>query len=90
MVVGGQRHASAALPLERPGTHFIGGSLGPRVGLDVSGKNLVPTGIRSPDHPAHSASLYRLSYPGPPGPGIPHKQILIRHWADTCRQKNSK
>jgi hypothetical protein len=24
-----------------------------------------PTGIRSPDHPARSASLYRLSYPGP-------------------------
>jgi hypothetical protein len=29
-------------------------------------KNLgPPTGIRSPDHPACSQSLYRLSYPGP-------------------------
>jgi hypothetical protein len=28
-------------------------------------KNLAPTGIRSPDLPARSQSLYRLSYPGP-------------------------
>ena len=27
-------------------------------------ENLVPTGIRSPDRPARSESLYRLSYPG--------------------------
>jgi hypothetical protein len=27
-------------------------------------KNLASTGIRSPDHPARSPSLYRLSYPG--------------------------
>jgi hypothetical protein len=26
-------------------------------------KNLVPTGIRSPDRPARSQLLYRLSYP---------------------------
>ena len=29
-------------------------------------ENLAPTGIRSPDRPARSESLYRLSYPGPP------------------------
>jgi hypothetical protein len=28
-------------------------------------ENLVPTGTRSPDRPARSQSLYRLSYPGP-------------------------
>ena len=28
-------------------------------------ENLAPTGIRSPDHPAHSESLYRLRFPGP-------------------------
>ena len=28
-------------------------------------ENVAPTGIRSPDFPAHSESLYRLSYPGP-------------------------
>ena len=28
-------------------------------------ENLTPTGIRSPDRPARSESLYRLNYPGP-------------------------
>jgi hypothetical protein len=32
--VDGQRHAPAALPPERPGTHCIGGGVGPRAGLD--------------------------------------------------------
>ena len=48
-------------PRERPGTHCIGGW----VGLGAGVENLAPTGIRSPDHPARSDSLYRLSYPGP-------------------------
>ena len=30
----------------------------------MGAKNLAPTGIRSPDRPARSESLYRLSYPG--------------------------
>jgi hypothetical protein len=29
-------------------------------------ENLASAGIRSPDRPARSESLYRLSYPGPP------------------------
>jgi len=29
----------------------------------IDGENLVPTGIRSPDCPARSQSLYRLRYP---------------------------
>ena len=38
--VGGQRNASAALPQgKRPGTHFIGGWLGPRAGLGGCGKS---------------------------------------------------
>jgi hypothetical protein len=28
-------------------------------------ENIAPTGIRSPDRPGRSKSLYRLSYPGP-------------------------
>jgi hypothetical protein len=28
-------------------------------------ENLIPTGIRSADCPAHKGSLYRLRYPGP-------------------------
>ena len=30
----------------------------------IGAENLAPTGIRSPDLPAHSESLYRLSHPG--------------------------
>ena len=36
--------------------------MGPRAGLDRYGKSRPPTGIRSPDRPAGSQSLYRLSY----------------------------
>jgi hypothetical protein len=45
-------------PRERPGTHCTGGWVGPRAGLDRCGKS------RSPDLPARSESLHRLSYPG--------------------------
>jgi hypothetical protein len=65
MRVGGQRHAPAALLQERPGTHSIGDWVGPRP-VWTGAENLAPTGIRSPDRPARSESLYRLSYPGPP------------------------
>ena len=52
--VGGQHHAPAALPpRERPGTHCIGGWVGPRTGLGGCGKN-------SPPH--------RDSIPGPSSP----------------------
>ena len=64
--VGGQRHAPAALPpAKRPGTHCIGDCVDPRAGLDRCGKSRPPTGIRSPDRPGRSESLYRLSYSGP-------------------------
>ena len=59
MGVGGQRHARAALPPgNRPGTHCTGP-------VWTGTENLAPTGIRSPDHPGRSESLYRLSYHGP-------------------------
>ena len=55
----GQRHAPAALcPRERPGTHCTGGWP-----VWTGAENLAPTGIRSPDRPARSQSLYQLSYP---------------------------
>jgi hypothetical protein len=66
MEVGGHRHTPAALaPGKRPSTHCIGGWVGPRTGLTGSGKSCPPNGIRSPDRPARSELLYRLSYPGP-------------------------
>jgi hypothetical protein len=69
MEVSGQLHASAVLHLgERdPGTHWIGGSVGPRASLDDSEKTfLTLPGVefRSLGHRTHSQSLYRLRYPG--------------------------
>ena len=61
--MGGQRHALTALPRERPGTHCIRGWVGLRARLEGA-ENLAPIGIQSPDRPACSESLYRLSYPG--------------------------
>jgi len=63
MGLGCQRHAPAALPPgKRPGTHCIGGWVDPNW---TGAENLASTGIRSPDRPARSESLYRLHYPGP-------------------------
>jgi hypothetical protein len=51
MGVGGQRYDPAALPppppQESPGIHCTGGRVGPRAGLDGSGKSPPPNGIRS-------------------------------------------
>ena len=49
-------------PQERPGTHFIGGWVGPRAGLGRA-ENLVPTGIRSRTVQPVAQLPYRLSYP---------------------------
>jgi hypothetical protein len=57
MGVGGQHQAPAALT---PGK--TGYSLYMRLG-ETPGAGLDGRGIRSPDHPARSESLYRLSYP---------------------------
>ena len=63
--VGGQRHALTALPPGKTRTLCIGGWLGSQGRSGLVRKISPPTGIRSPDHPARSQSLYRLSYPGP-------------------------
>jgi hypothetical protein len=51
-----------------PGTHWIGGWVDPRTGLDVleNGKFLTLPGLELQPlgRPARSQSLYRLSYPG--------------------------
>ena len=62
MGLGGQHQASAALPRESPGTHYTGGWVGPRAGLDGA-VNLAPTGILSSDRPARSAVPTELSRP---------------------------
>ena len=60
--VGGQRHAPAALPHGKdqvPIVQEAGRAPGP---VWTGAENLAPTGIRYPDRPARSESLYRLSY----------------------------
>jgi len=64
MWVGGQRHASAALPPGKPGTHYTGGWWS-SVTVWAGAEYLSPTGIRPPDRPVRGESLYRLSYRGP-------------------------
>jgi hypothetical protein len=43
-----------------PGTHWIGGWVGPRASLDVAVKRKIPalTGTRTTTHPARSPALY--------------------------------
>jgi hypothetical protein len=67
MGVGGQRYVLAALHQEGPGSHCVRGWVGHRAGMEGCGKSPPPrsTGTRSPDRPACSESLYRLSYAGP-------------------------
>jgi len=58
MGLGGSRQAPTSLPPEkRAGAHVTAGRVDPRAGL-------YRCGIRSPDRPARSESLYRLLYPG--------------------------
>jgi hypothetical protein len=45
-----------------PSAQKVGWAPGP---VWTGAENLVPIGIRSPDRPPRSESLYRLSYPGP-------------------------
>ena len=64
MEVGGQRHATTALPRERdPISRRLDGPQG-RSGQV---RKISPlTGVRSSGYPAGSGFVYRLSYPGPP------------------------
>ena len=63
--VGNQRHALAALPPGKtryPLFRRLGGPQGRSGRVQPISP---PTGFRSPDRPARSESLYRLSYRGP-------------------------
>ena len=56
----GQRYNPITLPQwKRPGTHSIGGRVGPTTGAE----DLAVTWIRYPDTSARSESLYRQCYP---------------------------
>jgi hypothetical protein len=65
MGVAGQRHAPAAFTPGKDPVSIVqeaGWAPGP---FWIGAENLATTGIRSPDLPARSESLNRLSYTGP-------------------------
>jgi hypothetical protein len=63
--VGGQRHAPAALPTgKRPCATVQEAGRAPKP-VWTGAEYIAPAGIRSSDRPAHSVSLYQLSYPDP-------------------------
>jgi hypothetical protein len=62
---GGQRHGPAALP-EGKARYPLHRKLGGTQCPFGQTEKLAPTGIRSPERPACSESLYRLRYPGSP------------------------
>jgi hypothetical protein len=68
MEVSSQLHAPGRFNPEEitRGTHWIGGWVGPRAGLDTVSKIKIPSPHResNSDRPARSQSLYRLSYLG--------------------------
>ena len=78
MGVGGQRHAPAAFTPEKdpiPNVQEAEWTPGP---VSIGAENLAPTRIRSPDLPALSDSLYRLSYPDHVGKsGYREKEVGI-------------
>ena len=64
MCVGGHGDAPAALLWgKRPGTHCLGGEWAPGP-VRMGAENFALTGIRIPECPALSESLYRIIYPG--------------------------
>jgi hypothetical protein len=63
--VGGRCHALAALPPGKTRYQLYRRLGGPQGQSEQVQKILPPSGIRSPDHPARSESLYQLSYPSP-------------------------
>jgi hypothetical protein len=63
--VGGQRHAQAVLPPGKARYPFYRRQCGPQGRSGQMREISPPSRIRSPDRPARSESLYRLSYPGP-------------------------
>jgi hypothetical protein len=82
-------------PRERtPGTHWIGGWVGLRAGLDVGARReiLCPCQESNSDRPARSQTLYCLSYHGSRWLGsvglISYRQVgwqVIQLWVISCR-----
>ena len=67
MGVGGQLHSPTAFTPGKDPVPIIQEAGWAPGTVWTGAENLAPTGIRSPDLPARSESLYRLSYPDPQG-----------------------
>ena len=61
--------------------------MGLRTGLDGCGKSPPPIGIRSPDRPIHSQSLYRLSYRSPHGET---EGVNFKEWQLSCDGRHER
>ena len=64
MGVGGQRHVPATFTPGKGPLPIVQEAEWAPGPLWAGAENLAPTGIRYPDRPARSESLYRLRYPG--------------------------
>ena len=64
MGVGGQRQAPATFTFGKDPVPFVQEAGWAPAPVWTGAENLAPTGIWSPDLPARSESLFRLSYPG--------------------------
>jgi hypothetical protein len=77
MGVSGKRHVPVTLPRKwSSGTHYIGGWVGPRP-VWTGAENLASAGIRCPDRPARSESLFRLTTDKSKGKG---KGFPLQAW----------
>jgi hypothetical protein len=61
-----------------PDTHWVGGWVGPVVGLDTVSKRKIPSPCRdsNSDRPARSQSLYQMSYPA----SYTHTKQQVKLW----------
>jgi hypothetical protein len=62
--VGGQHHAPAAFTPGKDPVLIVQEAGWASQPVWIDAENLAPIGIRSPDTPTHSESLYRLRHPG--------------------------
>ena len=79
---------------ERAGTHCVGGWVASEP-VWTDAENLTSTGIRSPDRPTRSESLYRLGYPSPPrteiGKELNSSPVFDEIWSNSeiCLRRNA-